>query len=231
MKLIIENLNKRFDQHHVLNDVNFSFEQGKIYGLLGRNGSGKTTLFNCISQEIKCDSGRIYFDDNQDITNQDVGFVYTTPMLPDFMTGYEFMVFFADIHESKGLNRNDIDVYFDRIQFTTDDRHRLIKDYSTGMKNKLQMLCLILIKPKILLLDEPLTSFDVVASMEMKKELINIKESCIMILSTHILQIATDICDKIVILHNGQLEELEVDRLSNEEFEAEIMEKLNHESQ
>ncbi len=229
MKLIIEDLHRSFDQHHVLQGINYTFEKGKIYGLLGRNGSGKTTLFNCISKEIDYQEGRIYFDNEKDVINQDVGFVYTNPMLPDFMTGFEFLTFFSDIHQDKGLNRDNVHEYFDRIQFKTDDRHRLIKDYSTGMKNKLQMLCLILIQPKILLLDEPLTSFDLVASMEMKKELIKIKDSCIMILSTHILQIATDICDEIIILHQGKLEKIDKTDLSNEEFEDEIMEKLQDE--
>lgn len=229
MKLIIEDLHRSFDQHHVLQGINYTFEKGKIYGLLGRNGSGKTTLFNCISKEIDYQEGRIYFDNEKDVINQDVGFVYTNPMLPDFMTGFEFLTFFSDIHQDKGLSRDNVHEYFDRIQFKTDDRHRLIKDYSTGMKNKLQMLCLILIQPKILLLDEPLTSFDLVASMEMKKELIKIKDSCIMILSTHILQIATDICDEIIILHQGKLEKIDKTDLSNEEFEDEIMEKLQDE--
>ena len=89
MKLIIDNLSKQYDHNQVLDALSYTFEKGKIYALLGRNGSGKTTLFNCIASELEFDSGTISLDD-QPITNQDVGYVYTDPMLPEFLTGYEF---------------------------------------------------------------------------------------------------------------------------------------------
>lgn len=222
MKLIIDNLSKQYDHNQVLDALSYTFEKGKIYALLGRNGSGKTTLFNCIASELEFDSGTISLDD-QPITNQDVGYVYTDPMLPEFLTGYEFLTFFSDIHQDKGLNRDYVNSYFDRIGFNVDDRHKLIKDYSTGMKNKIQMICIILTKPKVLLLDEPLTSLDLVASMEMKQELLKIKDNCIMILSTHILQIAQDMSDEIVILNQGSL--MDVDEESDV-FEERIMEIL-----
>ncbi len=225
MQLKIENLSKSFGDLKVLIDLNYTFEKGKIYAILGKNGSGKTTLFNCISEEMEFDKGNIYLD-NEIINHQDVGFVYTEPMLPLFLTGFEFLTFFADIHQDKGLNRQDVDSYFDRIDFNEDDRHRLIKDYSTGMKNKLQMLCIILTKPKVLLLDEPLTSLDLVSSMNMKKELLKIKDDTIMILSTHILQIAKDISDEIVILTKGNL--LDVDETA-EDFEQTVLEILQDE--
>lgn len=225
MQLRIENLSKSFGDLNVLIDLNYTFEKGNIYAILGKNGSGKTTLFNCISEEMEFDKGNIYLN-NEIINHQDVGFVYTIPMLPEFLTGYEFLTFFADIHQDKGLNRDDVDSYFERIDFKEDDYHRLIKDYSTGMKNKLQMLCIILTKPKVLLLDEPLTSLDLVAAMNMKKELLKIKDDTIMILSTHILQIAKDISDKIVVLNKGKL--IDVDE-TDENFEQTIMEILQDE--
>lgn len=227
MKLVVENLNKSFEDNHVLKDVSATFEQGKIYALLGRNGSGKTTFFNCISKEISSDSGDIYLEDGSPLSSQDFGYVYATPMLPEFLTGYEFLTFFIDIHKDRNLHRNDIHDYFDRIQFSLDDRHKLIKDYSYGMRNKLQMICILMLKPKILLLDEPLTSFDVVASLEMKKLLLEIKDSCVMILSTHILQIAKDICDEVVVLHKGHVQLLTNEHLQSESFESEIIEILS----
>ncbi|HPX32803.1 MAG TPA: ABC transporter ATP-binding protein [Erysipelotrichaceae bacterium] len=225
MQLKIENLSKSFGELNVLIDLSYTFEKGKIYALLGKNGSGKTTLFNCISEEMPFDKGNIYLNDEA-INHQDVGFVYTIPMLPEFLTGYEFLTFFADIHQEKGLHRDEVNQYFERIDFKEDDRHRLIKDYSTGMKNKLQMLCIILTKPKVLLLDEPLTSLDLIASMNMKKELLKIKDDTIMILSTHILQIAKDISDEIVVLNKGKL--IDVDETA-ENFEQNIMEILQDE--
>ncbi|AGN24339.1 ABC transporter ATP-binding protein [Erysipelothrix rhusiopathiae SY1027] len=93
MKLEIKNLSKSFDHQDVLKDINLTLEKGKIYALLGRNGAGKTTFFNCISQEIPRDSGIACFDDGSLLTQHDVGFVYTNPMLPEFLTGIEFLTF------------------------------------------------------------------------------------------------------------------------------------------
>lgn len=116
--------------------------------------------------------------------------------------------------------------YFDSIQINVEDRHRLIKEYSHGMRNKLQMLIILMLKPKIILLDEPLTSLDLVASVQMKQKLLEIKEDSIMILSTHILQIARDVCDEVFIMQDGKVELLAEDALNNPDFEQEIMEKL-----
>ena len=229
MDLTIKDLKKNFEKHEVLKGINYTFEKGKIYTILGRNGSGKTTLFNCISQEIPFEEGQILLSDGNVVLNSDVGLVYTEPFLPDFMTGYEFMLFFADIHKDKGIERDLVNEYLDSININNESRHRLIKDYSSGMKNKLQMLCVILTKPKVLLLDEPLTSFDLVASMEMKKILLEIKKDCVMIVSTHILQIARDLSDEILVLNKGLLTETKMRDFNNADFEEELMELLKDE--
>ena len=92
MKFIIEHLSKHFERKEVLRDINFSFESGKIYGLLGRNGAGKTTLFNCLNKDIKADSGNFYLQINgqkRDIKAEDIGYVLSTPTVPEFLTGRE----------------------------------------------------------------------------------------------------------------------------------------------
>lgn len=226
MKMIIKDLSKAFDKVTVLNSINMEFEKGKIYALLGRNGCGKTTFFNCLSQDLTKDRGSVQFDDGTDIQPSDIGYVYTNPMLPEFLTGYEFLKFFLEINADRGFDVKDIDAHFETIQINKDDRDKLIKTYSHGMRNKLQMLCVIIQQPKILLLDEPLTSFDVVASIEMKQQLVALKENTIMILSTHILQIAKEICDEVVVLHHGSMELIDSTKLHNDDFETEILEIL-----
>ena len=64
MKFVIEHLSKRFEEKEVLRDITFTFEDGKIYGLLGRNGAGKTTLFNCLNRDIKTDSGSFFLEED-----------------------------------------------------------------------------------------------------------------------------------------------------------------------
>ena len=105
----------------------------------------------------------------------------------------------------------------------------LMKDYSHGMKNKMQMLVNIIGSPAILLLDEPLTSFDVVVADEMKKMLKEIKKDHILIFSTHIMELALDLCDEIVILNQGILEEIPKENLDNEEFKDKIIDTLRGE--
>lgn len=82
MKFIIEHLSKRFEQKEVLKDIDFTFEEGRIYGLLGRNGAGKTTLFNCLNRDIKADSGSFYIEENgvrREVAAEDIGYVLSRP--------------------------------------------------------------------------------------------------------------------------------------------------------
>lgn len=230
MKLIVKNIEKNFDKKQVLKQASFTFEKGKIYGLLGRNGAGKTTLFNCISGDAKYDSGSVkIFEEGKgesEIDFSKVGYVFSEPVLPEFLTGYEFLKFFIDINKDKIQNLLTIEEYFNIIKINEEDRYRLIKGYSQGMKNKIQMICFLITRPPVILLDEPLTSFDVVVALEIKNLLKKIKSEHIIIFSTHILQLATDLCDEIVVLNNGALEEVDSEVIKSAEFEGRIMEVL-----
>lgn len=231
MKLIVKDLTKKYDQKQVLTDINFTFEQGKIYGLLGRNGAGKTTFFNCLNKDIPFDSGTFLLEDEsqKEVTLSDIGYVLSTPNVPEFLTGREFLKFFLEINEKQIVNLKTIDEYFDYINIKKEDRDRLLKDFSHGMKNKMQMLINIILKPNVLLLDEPLTSLDVVVAEEMKNVLRHLKEDCILILSTHIMELALDLCDEIVILNHGKLQEVSKDQLDNDEFKDKILAMLREE--
>lgn len=229
MKFVIEHLSKNFDKKEVLRDIHFTFEQGKIYGLLGRNGAGKTTLFNCLNNDLKKDGGRFYLvteEGQRDIVPEDVGYVLSTPTVPEFLTGREFLKFFIDINETFMEQRKPLDEYFELMSIAEGDRDKLLKDYSHGMKNKMQMLINIMVKPNILLLDEPLTSLDVVVAEEMKQLLRSLKDGCITIFSTHIMDLALDLCDEIVLLNHGELEVVDKADLNSREFKEKIIAAL-----
>lgn len=229
---MINGIKKSFGDKVVLKDCTFKLEKGKIYGLLGRNGAGKTTLFNCLSDEIQVDEGEAILVDNGKeaiLTSDDIGYVFSTPYLPDFLTGYEFLKFYIDINRDRADLSKSIDYYFDLVQIEPEDRHRLLKGYSHGMKNKMQMLLFLISRPPVILLDEPLTSFDVVVALEFKKLLRDIKKDHIIIFSTHILQLATDLCDELVILSDGRLSQLQQELLRSKDFEARIIEMLKDE--
>lgn len=232
VKLILQQIKKSFGDKKVLKSVNFTFEQGKIYGLLGRNGSGKTTLFNCINEDIDLDEGEFFLEDNgvrRPVTADDLGYVLSTPVVPEFLTAREFLKFYIDINKTRLKHSTDPDFYFDLVRIVEEDRDRLMKDYSHGMKNKMQMLIYIISRPPILLLDEPLTSFDVVVADEMKKLLRSIKSEQILIFSTHIMELALDLCDEIVLLNNGLLTEVPKEHLTNDELKENIIQALRGE--
>ena len=163
------------------------------------------------------------------IVSEDIGYVLSTPNVPEFLTGREFLKFFIDINASRIEQPKSLDEYFDFMKIDIEDRDKLLKDYSHGMKNKMQMLVHIIANPKILLLDEPLTSFDVVVAEEMKQMLKGLKKGHIIIFSTHIMELALDLCDEIVILNKGVLEKIEKKNLDNEHFKNRIIEALKEE--
>lgn len=233
MELKLTGIRKSYGSKEVLKDCSFTFEKGKIYGLLGRNGAGKTTLFNCLTDEVQTDGGEAVIEeegqDRRPLSPEQIGYVFSMPVLPDFLTGYEFIKFYMDIHDTEIPTQKTADEYFDMVKIEPEDRHRLIKGYSHGMKNKVQMLCFIIARPPVILLDEPLTSFDVVVALEIKQLLREIKNDHIIIFSTHILQLATDLCDEIVVLSDGRLQQIDHQMLGSKDFEKQIIELLKDE--
>ena len=232
MNFVIEHLSKHFEKKEVLRDISFTFESGKIYGLLGRNGAGKTTLFNCINRDIKADGGSFWLEDNgnrREVVADDIGYVLSTPTVPEFLTGREFLKFFLDINEKRIQTPKSIDEYFEYMSIEPEDRDKLLKDYSHGMKNTMQMLINIIAQPPLLLLDEPLTSLDVVVAEEMKQLLRSLKQGRITIFSTHIMDLALDLCDEIVLLNHGMLERIDKSNLDSHEFKDKIIAALREE--
>lgn len=233
MKLHIIDLEKSFGENQVLQGANFVFEEGRIYGLLGRNGAGKTTLFDLISNKKEKDKGQILLEEEgvtREIQQEDFFYMVANPQLPNFLTGREFLKFFREANRDRIRDTRTIDELFDWIFLEEKERDRLIQSYSLGTRNKLQMLMFVLLSPKILLMDEPLTSLDVLIQMEIKKLLKERQEGHIILFSTHILQLAKDLCEDIVILHKGKLSELDFKKLENEDFERELMNRLAGES-
>lgn len=226
MKLIVKDIKKNFNDKVVLTGASYEFVPGKIYGLLGRNGAGKTTLFNIIYGEHDQDEGQIIVEEEgkqRDIEMDDISMVFAESILPDFLTGYEYIKFIFDIHkEERGLS---IDDYFEMMDFTEKDRHRLIKGYSSGMKSKISIMGMYIQNPKIILLDEPLTAVDVISGEQIKKFIRNLKKDHIIILSTHMMELAKQMSDEIVLLNNGKLNSLE-NLMKDENFEENIINAL-----
>lgn len=234
MQFSIAHLKKSYDGKPVLTDVDFTFDDSKIYGLLGRNGAGKTTLFNCLNRDIPFDAGDVALVDENGASEspspEDIGYVLSTPQVPEFLTAREFLKFFLEINADRIPVHRDIDEYFDDLHINPEDRDRLLKDYSQGMQNKMQMIVNIIANPAVLLLDEPLTSLDVVVAEEMKQLLRSMKQGRVTILSTHLLDLAVDLCDEIVLLHDGRLETVPKSNLADDDFKERIVAALSKDS-
>lgn len=226
--LCVKGLSKTYGQKKVLDDINIKFEKGKIYSVIGVNGAGKTTFFNCVDGDIVYDQGEVtIIEDEKErkLNFDDIGLVADSPVLPDFLTGYEFINYFTKLHKLD--DEKSIDDYFDLVRIDEKDRHKLIKNYSFGMKNKVQLLCSIIRKPEIILLDEPLSSFDIIVSHEIKELLIKMKKDHIIVMSTHIMQLAKDVSDEIVLLRNGQMQLMEECDIKSPEFEQYVIDELS----
>lgn len=225
MQLTIKNLTKTYGEKVVLKDIDFTFEEGKIYGLIGRNGAGKTTFFNCLNEDVEIDKGEVILSNEygeNKLTTEDIGYVISTPTVPEFLTGKEFLTFFLEINKDKIKEEKSIEEYFDLVKINKEDQDKLLKEYSHGMKNKMQMLIYLIASPNILLLDELLTLFDVVVAEEMKK-------NRILIFSTHIIELALNLCDEIVVLNKGELLKIKRDELTDKELKNRIINILKGE--
>ena len=229
MKLEIIDFSKSFDKKEIFNEVNFTFESGKIYGLIGRNGIGKTTFFNCLNEDVPINSGKFYLEDEfgkSELSSRDIGYITSTPIIPEFLTAREFIDFFIEINKDRIKGLKDIDYYLDLVKINKEDCDKLMKDFSHGMKNKMQILINIISNPKIILLDEPLTNLDVVVQDDLKKLFKKLKKDHIIIFSTHILELAIDLCDEIVIVNKKNLETVEKKSLNTKKYKDKIIKLL-----
>lgn len=195
--LKINNLNVAYEDHQVLKNLNMECLPSEIHGLLGMNGAGKTTLFRAIYGFIKIDSGTCQLG-GLPITNRSIAFLETTPFFYSYMKGKEYL----DI-VSPDQNFN-IEKWNSLFDLPLDE---LIDTYSTGMKKKLALLGVISLKRPVMILDEPFSGVDIESNEKIFQILQHLRaQGKIILLSSHILQSFTGICDQISVLKEGVIE-------------------------
>ena len=205
----LNGVSKSFGTVQAVNDLNLQIDVGTVFGFLGPNGSGKSTTMKMIMGLLKADSGNlnvygIDVSNNPWEVKKIVGYVPESPRLYDFLTGLEYLDFIADVY---GLDaetkKKRIDEYLNA--FDLEDReNEMISGYSHGMQQKIAIIAALLHKPRLLILDEPLSGLDP-KSAKIIKDLIHklAGEGVTTILSTHVLEIADAVCDKVAILYHG----------------------------
>jgi ABC-2 type transport system ATP-binding protein len=205
----IEKTTKTFGTVQAVKNLDLEIDVGTVFGFLGPNGSGKSTTMKMIMGLLKADSGEINVY-GIDVSNKPwdvkkiVGYVPETPRLYDFLTGLEYLDFIADVY---GLDvetkKTRIGEYLNAFELENRE-NEMISGYSHGMQQKIAIIAALLHKPKLLILDEPLSGLDP-KSAKIMKDLIHklASEGVTTILSTHVLEIADAVCDKIAILYHG----------------------------
>ena len=207
----VNHVSKSFGNRHAITNVTFSVRGGEVLGLLGPNGSGKSTLMKTIVGIIKPDTGSIQVL-GTDVTSDPVaikaiiGYVPESPRLYEFLSGVEYLDFVADIHMVAKEERQERIVEFFKALDLEGRENELIHGYSQGMKQKLAIAAALLHHPRVLILDEPLNGLDPRSARIVKDVLHKFRDNGVpTIFSTHVLEIADAICDRIIIMDSGQI--------------------------
>lgn len=207
--LTATNLIKKYDDIRAVDDISFQFEAGKCVALIGANGAGKTTTLRMLAGLIKATSGHVTLQGmkaNDDIRSY-IGYLPQHPVFHSWMTGKEFLVYvgkLAYLTNSEAEQRADkllekVNIY--------EARNRGIHTYSGGMKQRLGIAQAIIHQPKLLLLDEPVSSLDPLGRRDVLTLMEELKEDLTILFSTHILSDADEVSDELLLLHNGKIVE------------------------
>ena len=208
----IKNVNQSYEKDKkFINNMNLSIEDGNVFGFIGANGAGKTTTIEMMTGILNIDSGDILIDGKSIIKNpieakKNIGFVPDTPDIYEKLTGLEYLNFIGDVYEVPAKQRLEkIESLAKEFNIYDNLRDR-IQSYSHGMKQKLIIVSVLLYNPKNWILDEPMTGLDPKASYTLKKLMKeHSRKGNVVFLSTHVLEVAEKICDKIAVIDKGNI--------------------------
>lgn len=194
-----------------VNNVNLEIKDGEIFGFIGHNGAGKTTTIKCVVGILPFEKGEIYID-GMNIKEHPLKCKMVTAYIPDnpdlyeLLTGIQYLNFICDLYDIGSSDRKErIDKYASLFGLSS-NLGDLIQSYSHGMKQKLALISALVRKPKLLILDEPFVGLDPKAAHEVKEVM---KEMCqegtSIFFSTHVLEVAEKLCDKVAIINEGEI--------------------------
>lgn len=209
--LRIENVTKIYGEKKAVDNLSLHINAGEIYGFIGHNGAGKTTTLKSVVGILKFDEGKIFIN-NKSIADKpieckkEIAYIPDNPDIYEFMTGIKYLNFIADIFQVDADTRQErIKKYSDMFELT-DDLGQPIAAYSHGMKQKLAIISAWIHEPKLIIMDEPFVGLDPKASHLLKEMM---REFCdnggAIFLSTHVLEVAEKLCDKVAIIKAGKL--------------------------
>lgn len=209
--LKIKNLCKSFGEKKAVDNVSIEISGGEIYGFIGHNGAGKTTTIKACTGIMPFDSGEIEIDgvsikDNPLLCKSKIAYIPDNPDLYEFMTGNQYINFVADIFAVPTEKRKQIASEIAKTFELSNDLDKSIASYSHGMKQKLAVITAWVHSPKLIIMDEPFVGLDPKASHSLK---LMMRDFCdkggSIFFSTHVLEVAEKLCDKVAIIKNGQI--------------------------
>ncbi len=209
--LHIEHLTKTYGDKRAVDDLTLHIAPGEIYGFIGHNGAGKTTTLKSIAGILRFDAGEITIAGHSIVDSpieckKRIAYIPDNPDLYDFMTGIQFLNFIADIFGLSAQVREERIARYAGAFELTGDLAQPISAYSHGMKQKLAMIAAWLHEPKLILMDEPFVGLDPKASHLLKTMMRSFcDEGGAIFFSTHVLEVAEKLCDKVAIIKNGRL--------------------------
>ena len=209
--LRIENLSKSYGEKKAVDGVSLHIRKGEIYGFIGHNGAGKTTTLKACCGILGFEEGEIYVDgvsvrENPLACKAKIAYIPDNPDLYGFMTGIQYLNFVCDIYKIDADTRNArIRKYGDAFELTM-ALAQPISTYSHGMKQKLAVIAAMAHQPKLMIMDEPFVGLDPKAAHTMKGFMRELCENGgAIFFSTHVLEVAEKLCDKVAIIKGGKL--------------------------
>ena len=209
--LRIENVTKIYGNKKAVDQLTLHIQPGELYAFIGHNGAGKTTTIKACCGILQFDEGEIYIDgvsikDDPLTCKKKIAYIPDNPDLYDFMSGIQFLNFVGDVFEVPAKVRQErIRQYADMLELT-DDLAQPISAYSHGMKQKLAIISALIHEPKLLIMDEPFVGLDPKASHLLKQLMREIcNQGGAIFFSTHVLEVAEKLCDKVAIIKDGKL--------------------------
>jgi ABC-2 type transport system ATP-binding protein len=207
----VTGLSKKYGSLEALKSISFKVEEGSVFGFIGRNGAGKTTTMNILTGLLKSDEGKISIKGKDFLKNKRelsrlIGYLPETPSFYDYMNSYEYLNFMGEIIGCRSKNlKKTVEELLDKVKLTRQGKRR-IGGYSRGMKQRLALAVAFMNSPEILFLDEPASALDPEGRMEMLELIEGMRDERITIfLSTHILNDAERVCDRICIIDEGKI--------------------------
>lgn len=209
--LKIEGFTKRYGEKVAANNLNLHIAPGEIYGFIGHNGAGKTTTLKACCGLLKATEGTILINgksiaDDPIACKKEMAYIPDNPDLYDFLTGYDYLNFVADVYSVPKKERNErIDLYGEMLGIT-EALALPISEYSHGMKQKVAIISALVHAPKLILMDEPFVGLDPSASHQLKQLMKkHCEEGGAIFFSTHVLEVAEKLCHKVAIIKGGNL--------------------------